>query len=165
MRMTGNSGILACGAYIPQLRLNRAVVVAANAWFNGALQALAAGERAIANWDEDSITMAVEACRDCLGSLDRGSVANLLFASTTAPYADRLNSGIIKEALNLGDATGALDVGGSQRAGTSALIQALQISSGKSGSAVENLGDLVHGDDDMGFAVPHHSGDWVRSGI
>lgn len=124
-----DSGILAYGAYIPQRRLNRAVVVAANAWFNGALQSLAAGERAMSNWDEDSITMAVEACRDCLGSVDRHVVAQLLFASTTAPYADRLNAGVIKEALNLGDAIGALDVGGSQRAGTSALIQALQTSS------------------------------------
>ena len=128
------SGILAYGAYIPRSRLQRAAVVAANAWFNSALSSMGKGERAMANWDEDSITMAVEAARDCLGGLDRTCVSSVLFASTSAPNADRQNAGIIKEALNLSDATGALDAGGGQRAGTSALINALRAtsSSGKS---------------------------------
>ncbi|MDP6515270.1 MAG: 3-hydroxy-3-methylglutaryl CoA synthase, partial [Alphaproteobacteria bacterium] len=59
-------GITAYGAYIPRLRLSRQAAVAANGWFNPALAALAKGERAMANWDEDSLTMAVEAARDCL---------------------------------------------------------------------------------------------------
>ncbi|WP_254914361.1 OB-fold domain-containing protein [Sphingobium sp. Z007] len=83
------------------------------------------GERAIANWDEDSVTMAVEAARDCLTGFDRGTVTALSLASTTHPFADRLNSGIVKEALTLSDSISALDVAGSQRAGTSSLIQAL----------------------------------------
>ena len=123
--MGPGTGILAYGAYIPRSRLQRAAVVAANSWFNVALKPLGSGERAMANWDEDSITMAVEAARDCLGTSDRHQVASLVFASTTAPNADRQNAGIVKEALNLRDCSGSLDAGGGQRAGTSALILAL----------------------------------------
>ena len=43
----------------------------ANAWFNPGLKGLAKGERTICNWDEDSVTMAVEAARDCLTGQDR----------------------------------------------------------------------------------------------
>ena len=66
-------GILAFGAYVPRLRLARKAVAEANAWFNPALRSLAKGERAICNWDEDSVTMAVEAARDCLAGHDRGT--------------------------------------------------------------------------------------------
>lgn len=120
------AGILAYGAYVPRMRLQRSVVYAANRWFAPGLKGLARGERAIANWDEDSITMAVEAARDCLDGRDRAAIATVMIASTTLPYLDRQNAGIVKEALNLPDAVGALDVGGSQRAGTSMLMQALR---------------------------------------
>ena len=54
-------GIVAYGAYVPRLRLNRQAVYDANKWFAAGLRGLAKGERSMANWDEDSITMAVEA--------------------------------------------------------------------------------------------------------
>lgn len=119
------TGILSFGAYVPRRRLQRAAMFAANAWFAGGLRGFAKGERAVANWDEDSITMAVEAGRDCLNGIDRACVQGVMLASTTLPFADRQNSGVVKEALNLADGVGALDVTGSQRAATSALIQAL----------------------------------------
>ena len=56
-------GITGYGAYIPRLRLQRAAVVEANKWANPGLAGLAKGERAMANWDEDSVTLAVEAAR------------------------------------------------------------------------------------------------------
>lgn len=129
--MTTETGILAFGAYIPQRRLQRAAVYAANAWFAPGLKGLAKGEKAVANWDEDPITMAVEAARDCLAGTDRATVNGLTLASTTHPFADRLNAGVVKEALSLNDAVSASDQTGSQRAGTSALIQALTGASGQ----------------------------------
>ena len=48
-----------------------------------------------------------------------------MLASTTHPYDDRQNSAIVANALHLGSALRVLDVTGSQRAGTSALISAL----------------------------------------
>lgn len=120
------SGILSFGAYIPARRLQRQAVHAANNWFAPGLAGLAKGERSVANWDEDAITMAVEAARDALAGLDRSSVEGLTLASTTHPFADRLNAGVVKEALALDDKVAAADAGGSLRAGTSALIQALE---------------------------------------
>jgi 3-hydroxy-3-methylglutaryl CoA synthase len=115
-------GIIGHGAYIPRLRLSRQAVVQANAWFAPQLAAKAKGARAMANWDEDSITMAVAAARDCLGpGEDRRQIRALYLASCTLPFADRLNAGIISEALTLPDSVDALDVCGSQRAALSAL--------------------------------------------
>src|SRR3546814_384399 len=120
------SGILSSGAYVPLMRLQRAAVYEANKWFAPGLRGLARGERAIANWDEDVVTMAVEAARDCLVGQDAADVSTLLLASTSAPFADRQNAGIVKEALTLPDAVLTLDVGTSQKAGTGALIQAFR---------------------------------------
>ncbi|MCC2601180.1 hydroxymethylglutaryl-CoA synthase family protein [Sphingopyxis yananensis] len=119
-------GILAFGAYVPITRLQRSAIHATNGWFAGGLGGLAKGEKAVANWDEDSVTMAVEAARDALDGVDRASVERVVIASTTLPFADRQNAGIVKEALNLPDAVGAMDVTGSQRAATSALLVALE---------------------------------------
>lgn len=119
-------GIVAVGAYVPLLRLQRAAMAESTTWFNPGLAAHARGERALTNWDEDTLTMAVEAARDCLWGRDRSAVGKVILASTSLPFADRLNAGVVKEALNLPDALGALDVTGSQRAGTSALLAALE---------------------------------------
>lgn len=119
------TGILSFGAYIPKRRLQRSAIHAFNSWFAPGMRGLAKGEKANANWDEDAITMAVEAARDGLTGVDRARVAGLTLASTTLPFADRLNAGVVKEALALGDATAASDAAGSLRAGSSALLQAL----------------------------------------
>src|SRR3546814_19963516 len=80
----------------------------------------------MANWDEDAVTMAVEAARDLLGTDDdRSHVDALFFGSTTMPFKDRLNAGIVAAALTLEETVRAVDVASTQRAGTSALLQAL----------------------------------------
>ena len=63
-------GITGYGAYVPRARLQRKAVAEANAWFAPNLRGAAKGERAMANWDEDAVTMAVEAGRDCLPAAD-----------------------------------------------------------------------------------------------
>jgi 3-hydroxy-3-methylglutaryl CoA synthase len=151
------AGILAAGAYVPRMRLQRQSVAAAHAWFAPGLKGLAKGERAMGNWDEDAITMSVEAARDCLTDQDRSKIARVMLASTSHPYADRQNSVIAKEALNLSDDVSALDVAGSQRAATSALLDALYAAQGGLGQvlclaserrhpqAASEL-ELIHGD-------------------
>ena len=121
-------GIVAYGAYVPRLRLSRQAVYDANKWFAAGLRGLAKGERSMANWDEDSITMAVEASRDCLTSHKAEDVRNIYFASTTHPFKDRQNAGVIGTALNVEQNLSATDVGGSLKAGTSALIAGLNAS-------------------------------------
>src|SRR5206468_6053477 len=100
-RMANEVGILSFGAYVPRLRLQRTAIAAANAWFSPGLRGMARGERSMANWDEDTVTMAVEAARDCLAGSDAGSVAALSLASTTHPFDDRQNTSIVAGALNL----------------------------------------------------------------
>jgi 3-hydroxy-3-methylglutaryl CoA synthase len=73
--------------------------------------------------------MAVEAARDCrLDGLD--APESLVLASTTFPFADRDNAALITEALDLPEQINTLDVSSSQRAGTSALANALNAGSG-----------------------------------
>jgi len=118
-------GIVAYGAYVPRLRLNRQAVYEANKWFAPGLRGQAKGERAIAHWDEDALTMAVEAARDCLAGLDSKRLRNLYFASTTHPFRDRQNAGVVAAALTIEQGLMAADVAGSLKAGTSALIAGL----------------------------------------
>ena len=135
--MAKETGISAFGAYIPRLRLKRQAAAMANAWLAPALIAKAKGFRSMANWDEDSLTMAVEACRDLLGPDDnRDHVDSLAFASTTMPFADRQNSAIVAAALTLKEDMRSWDASASMRAGTSALIQAFVSARAGEGSAL-----------------------------
>ena len=140
-------GITGFGAYLPRLRLQRKAMATANAWFNPSIMGQGKGERTMANWDEDAVTMAVEAARDALpGGVDpiqsRRKVDALFFASTTMPFADRQNAGIIAGALSLSEDIHTSDVTGSQRAGLSALIAGLE--KAKAGAAKNVL--VVSGD-------------------
>ncbi|HEY1836346.1 MAG TPA: 3-oxoacyl-[acyl-carrier-protein] synthase III C-terminal domain-containing protein [Rhizomicrobium sp.] len=123
------TGITAYGAYIPRLRLQRKAIAQANAWFAPGMVNAAKGERAMANFDEDAVTMAVEAARDCVPAVDpihdRGFIDAAYFASTSMPFSDRQNAGIVAQALNLEDGISSLDISSSMRAGTSALLAAL----------------------------------------
>lgn len=130
-------GITAFGGYIPRLRLKRSSIVESMGWFAPAIVAVAQGARSVCNWDEDTLSMAVEAARDCLVGVDRGSVDAAYLASTTLPYADRQNAGILSTALNLREEITAADVSASMKAGTTALINALNaVKSGQRKSAL-----------------------------
>ncbi|MFZ1985157.1 MAG: SDR family NAD(P)-dependent oxidoreductase, partial [Desulfatitalea sp.] len=119
-------GITSYGAYIPKLRLERMAIVQAMGWFAPAIMMVAQGERSMCYWDEDAVTMAVAAARDCLIGMDKRSVQGLFLASTTLPFADRQNAGIVATALNLPSAILASDVTASQKAGSTALLTALE---------------------------------------
>ena len=124
-------GITGFGGYVPRLRLARKAIAQAHAWSDPGVMGRGKGERAICNWDEDAVTMGVEAARDCLSGRDAAAPPQAIyFASTTFPFVDRQNAGILATALGLDGDRAALDVTGTQRAGTSALIQAFAAVSG-----------------------------------
>lgn len=127
------TGITAFGAYLPRLRLSRKSIVDANSWVAPELRSQSKGERTMCNWDEDTVTMAVEAARDCLANSDRSKLAAVHLASTTMPFADRQNSGIVAAALALGENLATMDVTSSQRAGTTGLLAALSLAASASG--------------------------------
>jgi len=119
-------GIKTYGAFVPQLRMAKAAIADAHAWALPNLKSLARGERALCSWDEDAITMAVQASRECLGAYPAPRPAGLQFASTTAPFADLQNAAIVSGALRLPAQMPCQDVSGSTRAGLTALAQTLQ---------------------------------------
>jgi hydroxymethylglutaryl-CoA synthase len=121
------AGITSYGAYVPFYRLSRAEI--ARAWDAPP----SPGERAVANYDEDSLTMAVEAAMDCTGGIDVGTIDGLFFASTTAPHKDKQTAATIAMVLGLKREAITMDFGGSLRSGTNALRSA--VDTVKSGSA------------------------------
>ncbi|MBN1848721.1 MAG: hydroxymethylglutaryl-CoA synthase family protein [Deltaproteobacteria bacterium] len=112
-------GITSYGAYIPTFRLSRDMI--AKAWGRGSL----GGERAVANNDEDSTTMAVGAVFDCLQGQNRRDIQGLFFASTTAPYSEKQISPIVAKTVDLGNEILTYDFANGLRAGTSALRAAI----------------------------------------
>ncbi|SEE77432.1 3-hydroxy-3-methylglutaryl CoA synthase [Rhizobiales bacterium GAS191] len=123
-------GITAWGAYVPRRRLERSAIAAVHAWMAPSLKGLAKGRRAFCSWDEDIVTMGVEAARACLGTHSRSEVREVRLASTTAPSADLHSSAIISVALRLSRDVRILDFGGSQRAGVAALGSAARSGAG-----------------------------------
>jgi hydroxymethylglutaryl-CoA synthase len=116
------AGIVSYGAYVPLFRLGRGTA----GWESPT-------ERAIANFDEDSVTMAVAALRDALTAMDPGSIDALYFASTTQPYAEKQSATTIGWGANLRTDIFTVDCTDSLRAGTNALKLALDAT--KAGSA------------------------------
>ena len=108
-------GIVSYGAYIPIYRLSRESI--AQVWGG----TLGRGEKAVANADEDSITMAVEACIDCLTGIDRHVVDGLYFASTTTPYREKQSASIIRAAVDLREEIPTVDICNSLRGATNAI--------------------------------------------
>ena len=119
-------GVKAFGAYVPRYRLGKET----SGWGRPT-------EKAVANFDEDSVTMAVAAGTNCLDGLDRREIDGLLFATTTPPYVEKQGAAIIATALDLRRDIFTADVTGVLRAGTSALKMAMD--SIEAGSAKQVL--------------------------
>jgi 3-hydroxy-3-methylglutaryl CoA synthase/uncharacterized OB-fold protein len=133
---TPEHGLLATTRYVPRLRLERSEMLNQHRWMAPGLRSLAKGQRAIASWDEDSVTMAVEALRQLQHALPDAAAAELTLASTTLPFADRLNAGIVASAAGLAPAAVLRDVTSSSRAALTELAAALRRPSGTAAHAV-----------------------------
>ncbi len=151
-------GIVGYGAYVPYNRLQRSKITEALGAGGGK------GTRAVAGYDEDATSMAVEASRNLMRSVDVVP-DSVYFATATPPYLDKTNATVIHAALHLPSHVFAGDVGGSTRSVNAALRAALEgqrptliaaadVRSGRPSSADESvLGDaavawLIGGDDD-----------------
>ena len=123
-------GIVSFSGYVPVHRLPREVI--GQAWG----KQVRSGEKAIANWDEDSLTMAVQASLDALKGFQRQSVGALYFASLSPPYLEKQSASIIAKVLDLDPSAFTVDIANSARGGTLALRMAMDAL--KAGSA-ENI--------------------------
>jgi hydroxymethylglutaryl-CoA synthase len=145
------AGIAAYGSYVPFWRLPGATAAAALG------RAASPGSRAVASYDQDTTTLAVEAARAALACAPAGArsaVDALAFATATPVYADKTNATAIHAALGLPSRVRASDAGGSTRGGIAALIAALRsrettlvamsdVNTGPAGSQAEAHGDAA----------------------
>lgn len=128
------TGILSYGAYVPLRRLSTG----------------AQSEKSVANWDEDSLTMAVAAATDCLGDIDRKTVDGLYFATTTPPYGEKLAATTAAWVTDLRTDILTADITDSLRAGTAALRMATDaVKAGSAESILVTASDLRTGTGNM----------------
>ena len=124
------AGIVSYGAHIPYYRLSRDEIAKAMG------RASMGGEKAVASHDEDSITMAVSAARECIKGMDREKIDAVYFASTTAPYKEKQSASVIAMALDLRANVSVADFANSLRAGTNVLRAAIDAVNSKSARLV-----------------------------
>jgi len=129
------AGIIDIGVYIPWRRLSGKT--AGEAWGRPG-----GGERTVAGFDEDSATMAVEAALKCMDGRDAGRLEAVHFSSVSSPYWEKSVAALIIAAADLGTRTRTADFGGSLRAGTSAMLSALDtVKTGEHHNALVCAGD------------------------
>ena len=110
-------GIVGFGSYVPSYRLPREVI--AREWGTAA----GPGEKAVANHDEDSLTLAVNAAVDAVA--DPTSLDAVFFASTTPPYREKQSATTVAAVLDAPSSTRTADFGDSLRAATGAMLAGL----------------------------------------
>jgi hydroxymethylglutaryl-CoA synthase len=132
-------GITSLGAYVPIYRLERDEV--ARMWGGRSL----GGVRAVAGYDEDTVTMAVAAALDCMkrGGSD---INGLSLATTTAPYKEKLAAAIVAAAADLPEECHTADFTDSLRSGTIAFKAALDaINAGSAKNVMIAAADIRQG--------------------
>jgi hydroxymethylglutaryl-CoA synthase len=117
--------IVAWGAYVPYWRLERSAIGEALGGGGGK------GTRAVASYDEDTTSMAVEAGRNALAAagpdwVDR--IGSLTFSTAAPPYLDKTNATAIHAALGLRSCVPAYDLGGSLRSAFAAMARGVAAS-------------------------------------
>jgi len=117
-------GLTSYGAYIPLYRLSRDEI--SRFWVTSPMK----GEKAVCNFDEDSLTMGVEAALDCLNNMNREVVDGLYFSSTTLPYNGKESASILAAATDLRRDIFTADFSSSLRAGSSSLKAAISAVNG-----------------------------------
>jgi hydroxymethylglutaryl-CoA synthase len=120
------TGIVAHGAYVPPHRVEMEEIRR----FWGTLGAPAIREKAFPGYDEDVITMGVVAART---ALERSGMAGeemgaVFLATTSGPYEEKPNVSTLCSALSGSGSLRAVEMGGSPRAGSLALLSGLEFS-------------------------------------
>lgn len=138
--------ISAIGTYLPRMRLDRKAMYKAIGWVNPA--AFKPGFKAIANWDEDSVTMAVAAARDLRDKAGKDAFSGLdalFFASATPPFQERPAAGIVAAALDLDEDLRTADFSDSPNAMAQALFAACDLVDARHGKVLVVTGDTRMG--------------------
>lgn len=121
--MTSQSRIVAVGGYAPRFRIDADEF--ADAW--GRFEAGGIREKAVPNADEDALTMACEAAARALsaGGVSGEAVDFLAFGTTTPPVEESDLTARLGAMLGVSESVTRHSFGNSTRAGTRALVAAL----------------------------------------
>jgi len=131
------AGIVSWGVYLPYWRLERRAIGAAFGTASGR------GRRAVASYDEDTSSMAVEAGRRVLGLPDAPEPESLYFSTPAPAYLDKTNAATVHAGLGLSPDAGAYDLCGSVRSAWATLD--LAALAGARAPALAVLADLRTG--------------------
>ena len=134
-------GITSFSSYLPRYCLDRALIGAAWGSRKGS------GKVSVANYDEDALTMAIEAALACIPE-DSPRPDAFYFASTSAPYREKQMSSFAATACDLARDAQAVDFSGSARAGLDAVVAAVNAVRGETAS------DIVVAASEMRLAAP-----------
>jgi hydroxymethylglutaryl-CoA synthase len=128
-------GLMSVAGYVPRYRLSGQVT--RPVWGGDG------GQRAVANYDEDALTMACEAGLAALAGQAPDTVGACFFASTSAPYVEKSNATLLATVADLPAEVLTADLGGSLRCGTTALRLALDaVAAGSARAALVTAGDM-----------------------
>lgn len=131
------TGIVRAASFLPCHRLSRERL--AEAWRRKPNP----GSKAVAHFDEDSLTMAYEAAAPLVAAA--GTPEVVYFASTSAPFAQRSSAALLAAALDLPPATRTADFGASLRCGSSALSAAFDALAGGASQVLVAAGERREG--------------------
>ncbi len=135
------AGIVSYGGYVPRYRIDRKLIYKAMGWLNPATYM--PGEKAVANYDEDSLSMAVAAGVDCLTEVDKAEIDAVFFASATPPYAERQSAEIIATALDCRSDIRTADLTDTLKSGTTAILSAADaVDAGSAKEVLVCTGDM-----------------------
>ena len=117
-------GIVGYGTYIPKLRIT--VEEIARTWKKDGKKiatGLGLTEKAVASWDEDSCTIAVEAARRAVetAKIDAQKIGAIYVGSESKPYAVKPTASIVADAIWAGPDLMAADLEFACKAGTAGL--------------------------------------------
>jgi hydroxymethylglutaryl-CoA synthase len=133
-------GITSFEAYVPAYRLSRDGI--SKFWGTRSL----GGERAVAKYDEDSLTMAVAATLGCI-KRSKLQADGVFFASTTSPYKEKQAAALLAAAADLSREIRTADFSDSLRGGTIALNAAVDaVKSGTSENIIVAAADCRMGE-------------------
>ena len=117
-------GIVSYGVYIPRFRIKPSQI--AQAWGKEVKEiekSVGVFEKAVASYDEDAVTLAIEAANRALtsGNINPQDIGGLTIGSESHPYAVKPSSTIVGEILGMGNDYLAADLEFACKAGTAGI--------------------------------------------
>ena len=133
-------GITSCGYHVPFYRLEREKI--GHAWDRRPGR----GERAAVYFDEDALTLGLEAAQRCLEDTGKTDIDGVYFASTSAPFRQRSAASFLAAACDLRPECETADFGASLRSAMTAVRAGLDaVGSGRLSQVLIAAGEVRDG--------------------